>query len=127
MRASLIAHEKRWIAGWLVVALVLRLAAAWMWHSQATEQEGYFRLGDSHGYWYLAQQLANGRPYQYGSPNTSVFRAPLLPLLLAPLTTIADGHQAVFAARCLGAVLGTLVVWLVSRIARRLNGPIAPG
>jgi 4-amino-4-deoxy-L-arabinose transferase-like glycosyltransferase len=108
--------------GLLVVAFGLRVFAALLWQAQASPQANYLRLGDSHGYWFLAQQIATLQPYEYGSPNASIFRAPLLPLLLAPLTLIADPWLAVFSARCLGAALGTLAVWLVSVLARRLAG-----
>ena len=106
----------------LALALVLRISAAAFWH-RAAEQEGrLFRLGDSHSYWILAGELARGRPYQYGSPNASIFRAPVYPLVLAPWTLIADEQSAVWAARLVGCALGTIAVGLTMVLAQRLGG-----
>jgi Dolichyl-phosphate-mannose-protein mannosyltransferase len=111
----------RRIQGLVLLALVLRIAAAVNWHQQADANQNYFRLGDSHGYWVLAKAIAEGQPYQYGSPNASIFRAPLLPLLLAPLTQISDPAVAVLAARLLGAVLGTVAVFMIGVLAERFG------
>jgi hypothetical protein len=109
----------------LGLALVLRIAAATYWH-RAAEKEGHlFRLGDSHSYWVLASELARGLPYQYGSPDASIFRAPVYPLVLAPCTLIADEHSAVWTARLVGCVLGTLAVGLAMVLAQRLAGSAA--
>jgi len=106
----------------LLLAFALRVAAALYWHHQASEDQHYFRLPDSHSYWMLAQQIADGQPYQYGGPDGSVYRTPLLPLLLAPLTWIPDAYWSVLSARFLGAVLGTLAVYWIAALAGRLGG-----
>ena len=106
----------------LALALGLRIVAAAYWH-RAAEQEGHlFRLGDSHSYWILAGELARGLPYQYGSVDASIFRAPVYPLVLAPCTLIADEQLAVWVARLVGCVLGTIAVGLTMLLARRLGG-----
>lgn len=102
----------------LAVALVLRIAAAWYWDSSLPDGQ-QFRLGDSDGYWHLAEQVAHGQPYQYGSPFASVFRTPGYPVFLAPLFWFWD-DPPVLAARCLGCLAGVLSVGLVWIIGRQL-------
>ncbi len=106
----------------LASALVLRIAFAVYWHHQAGVEQRLFRLGDSHSYWTLAQHIARGEPYQYGSPDASVFRAPLYPLFLALFAWGPDERLAVFAARCGGAIAGTVAVYLLSLIAGQIRG-----
>ncbi len=104
----------------VMLALVLRIAAAAYWQ-QAAESEGQlFRLGDSHSYWTLASQMARGLPYQYGSPDASIFRAPVYPLVLAPLTLIANEQTAVWVARLVGCLLGSVAVFFVMLLAKSL-------
>lgn len=109
----------------LLLAFIVRLGAAAYWHSTAHREGRLFRLGDSHSYWVLAHQLGQGLPYQYGSSESRLFRAPLYPLLLAPLTRISEEHTAVWWARVLGCGLGTLSVGLVGMLAMRLGGTAA--
>ncbi len=59
----------------LVTALVIRLAAGWLWQSRL---EGQFGMGDSDSYWTLALTIAEGKPYEYGSDRARVFRAPAI-------------------------------------------------
>lgn len=111
----------------LAMALALRLAAAVVWQSEAA-QESPFRFGDSHSYWVLASQLANGEPYQYGSENSRVFRAPLYPMFLsiAVFATGEVGDQpswwALIAARSMGAIAGLIALGIVMQTARELAG-----
>lgn len=88
--------------------------------SHATEQNNApeklpFRLGDSHSYWTLAEQIASGRDYQYGSENARIFRAPLYPIFLVPFTQVS-GTAGVFWARIAGCLLGTLAVGVLMRL-----------
>lgn len=115
-------NKNRWMLLLLLLAFVLRVGAAVYWHRSALPENGFLRLGDSDGYWVLASHIARGEPYQYGSENASVFRAPMMPLLLSPMTLIEDRSKAIFCARIVGALLGTLSVYLVSLLAFRLAG-----
>ena len=105
----------------LALALGVRIVAASYWHRQGSTSERVFRLGDSDSYWVLASHIARGEPYEYGSPDASIFRAPLYPLVLAPFTLIDSKSHAVFLARLFGCLWGTLTVWLVMRLALRVE------
>ena len=113
----------RWIVSIAILGLALgvRVMAANYWHRQALANEQVFRLGDSDSYWVLAGHIARGEPYQYGSPDASIFRAPLYPLVLSPFTLIESKSEAVYWARIFGCVCGTVVVWLVMRLAARIE------
>lgn len=109
----------------LLLAFIARLGAAAYWHNTAQHEGRLFRLGDSHSYWVLANQLGQGLPYEYGSSESRLFRAPLYPLLLAPFTRISEEPTAVWWARVVGCGLGTLSVGLVGMLAMRLGGTAA--
>ncbi len=108
----------------LAFALALRLAAVFWWQARLPEGEPLF-FGDSLSYWTLARSVAQGQPYQYGSPHARVFRTPGYPVLLAPLFLALGPDPPVIAARMMGAVFGTAAVALVWWLARRLFGPRA--
>ena len=105
----------------LVFAFCLRLVAAWLWHDSTIGSDRLFRLGDSDSYWVLAGHIARGEPYEYGSANARIFRAPLYPIALAPFTLITDPSRAVWWARVFGCACGTLAVALVMELARRVR------
>lgn len=112
------------LALWVVLclALIVRVALAFYWHQQNQASETLFRFGDSHSYWTLAENIAAGEPYQYGSENASIFRAPLFPLFLAPFTTMDSPEHGILAARLVGCAFGALAVYLVIVVATRLGG-----
>lgn len=113
------------IAGIMLLAVLVRIAVAVDWQQTAVSAGSVFRVGDSHSYWTLAEHIARGEAYQYGSENASIFRAPLYPLLLAPFTMVDNQAAGVFAARCLGCILGGLAVGLLCWLTTRLAGPRA--
>ena len=57
----------------------------------------------------LAADIAQGRRYEFA--ESRAFRTPGYPLLLSPLFVAFGAEPPVMAARWLGAVLGTVVVW----------------
>jgi hypothetical protein len=105
----------------IVLALCLRLTAAWIWQAQADREGTLFRFGDSESYWVLGQTIANGTDYEYLSPNSKVFRVPSYPILLSTVAWVQPQRTAVMLARVVGCVLGTLCVallyWLTRRVA----------
>ena len=105
----------------LLVAFVLRIAAALVWQGMADADHQTFRFGDSETYWVLAQKISDGKPYDYAGADSRIFRAPLYPILLSPATRL-EGRTGVLAARFLGVALGTLTVGLVMLAAWRIAG-----
>lgn len=101
----------------LAFALLIRLAGGWAWQSRL---DGQFGMGDSESYWVLGQNIAEGKPYEYGPEHAQVFRTPGYPLLLAPILRLVGNNQtAVFLARAQAAFLGVLAVvgvWWLTRL-----------
>ncbi len=134
--------ERRWFWAMVLFALLIRLGAAWYWHDQTLRSGATFRFGDSHSYWIMASNIANGGPYQYGSENSKIFRAPLYPLLLTPWTVIprswgpwedssASVHvsensgpspNGVWWARCMGCLFGAVAVACIMVMTRSIAG-----
>lgn len=110
------------LAAVLVLAFGLRLVAAGYWQRTAEAEGVLFRLGDSHSYWTLAEHIGRGEPYQYGSEDASIFRTPLYPLLLAPMTWVGEPKSGVWLARVVGCLLGTIAVAALMQLAARLGG-----
>jgi hypothetical protein len=129
--------NRKLLIGLLFLAMSLRIAAACLWQNRLDAENQFFRFGDSDSYWVVARNLSAGE-FEYGGENSKIFRAPLYPLLLAPLAggenqstsfsnldaaTVESGHskrRGVFYARLLGCVLGTLCVWGVIKIATEI-------
>ena len=105
----------------LLFAFALRVGAACYWESRLPAGQ-QFAFPDSYSYWSLGQTIAEGQPYQFGSPDSRVFRTPGYPLLLAGLFGVMGLDASPFSARILGALLGTCVVFGIYTLARRLFG-----
>lgn len=118
----------------LALALVLRIAAAFLWNnfllesqtptanlndasapsSLALENDGPFFYGDSDSYWKLARALAFGRTYEFDELRRwQIFRTPGYPAILAPLFWIYGENPPVIAGRIQGALFGVLNVALI--------------
>jgi hypothetical protein len=112
----------------LALALILRLMVGVWWQSRLAPGER-FEFGDSEAYWVLAQQIAHGEPYQYGSPDARVFRMPGYPALLAVLLRLFGDLMPVMYARAASAVFGTATVaavyWLAALLYDRRTGLVA--
>jgi 4-amino-4-deoxy-L-arabinose transferase-like glycosyltransferase len=105
----------------LLVALVLRIIAAFYWQGNLDRDNQLFRFGDSETYWILAEKIAAGKPYDYAGPNSRVFRTPLYPLFLAP-ATLFEHRVGVLVARIAGCIVGTITVGLVMFAASQIIG-----
>lgn len=104
----------------VLLALVVRLAFAGWW--ARVHDPRSFEFPDSAGYWELGQRIAAGEPYQVGTPDRRVHRAPGYPLLLAAIFRLAGQDASPTWARCLGAVLGALTVGAVYWLGRQIFG-----
>ena len=93
----------------LFLALVLRLGAAVYWQERICGENPFY-FGDSETYWELAQAIAEGKPYEFSEYRWQIFRTPGYPVLLAPLFVLFGENPPVYAARILGAFLGTATV-----------------
>jgi 4-amino-4-deoxy-L-arabinose transferase-like glycosyltransferase len=114
-----LAERKSTYAALLVLALAVRLAAAFWW--QARLPEGMkFGFPDSESYWELGRAVARGGPYEFGADRAKVFRTPGYPLLLSGVFLALGNDPPVIWARALGAVIGTLAVGCVSLLAWQL-------
>lgn len=106
----------------LVVALVVRIVAATLWQQWLDKRGDLFLFGDSTSYWELAKCLAAKEPYQYGSPDASVFRTPGYPWLLSWFASPQDPSSGILASRYLGCVFGTLTIAvIIAFTANQLN------
>jgi hypothetical protein len=108
----------------VLAALLLRGALATWWQHRLDAAGEIFAMGDSVSYWYLAQQLAADRPYQYYSPEAAVFRVPGYPWLLSWFADPDRSGVGVLGARWMGAVGGAatagLLIFIVAFTVRRL-------
>lgn len=101
----------------LLVAMCLRAVAALglEWTLEGRQQR--FLFGDSEGYWILAEQIRQGKPYEFGAPEASVVRMPGFPLLLAGVFLLFGDE--VLAARLVMVLLGTLACGLLYALGRQ--------
>src|SRR3990172_7030577 len=116
-------HETTRLALVVLIALVARLAFVGWWQQNHLGDTRQFEFPDSVTYWELGQDLAAGKPYEFGSPDRRVFRAPGYPLLLAAMFRVVGPEASPAWARGLGAVLGALTVGAVYWLARLMFGP----
>ncbi|MDZ4779334.1 MAG: glycosyltransferase family 39 protein [Planctomycetia bacterium] len=115
---SIADRRRRWaLAAILLLAFVVRLAAANWWQHRLGERS--FGFADSESYWALGQRIAQGKPYAFGEDK--VFRTPGYPVVLsAPIRMFGAGLEGIWFARMEAAVLGLLAVGGVWCWARML-------
>ena len=104
----------------VLFALVVRLVFVGWWTLARDPQA--FEFPDSASYWELGQRIAAGEPYQVGSPDRRVHRAPGYPLLLAAMFRVVGLEASPTWARDMGAVLGALTVGAVYWLAWQIFG-----
>lgn len=111
-------HFLVWLVPIALAAFTIRCTAAVVWQDRLGDSQ-QLAFGDSDGYLVLAENIAKGKPYQYGWKHASAFRTPGYPALLAPLFWMGEGRP-ILMARIVGAVLGSLATILLGILARRL-------
>jgi 4-amino-4-deoxy-L-arabinose transferase-like glycosyltransferase len=111
-------HEMARLALIIAVALAARLVFVVWWPRTQTFDSRQFEFPDSQGYWELGRHMARGEPYEFGSSDRRVYRAPGYPLLLASMFRVLGSDAKPVAARVLGALMGTLCVGVVYWLAR---------
>jgi hypothetical protein len=99
------------------IGLCIRLGAALVWQARIDEPT-MLKFGDSDTYWYLAKTIAHGEAYQYGSPNSKIFRAPIYPIFLAPAASLLPHGErytwwSILMARWSGCLAGAVAIYLV--------------
>ena len=98
---------------------MLRVFAAYYWQCSIAA-DSHFRFGDSDSYWLMASKIQQGLPYQYGSPDSRIFRAPLYPIFLSVFTESEQGLRSwnmVFSARVAGCAMGAVCIFLLMLFA----------
>ncbi|HAY81430.1 MAG TPA: hypothetical protein DCY79_16625 [Planctomycetaceae bacterium] len=103
----------------LCMAFAVRLAAATWWQARLPDATS-FAMPDSESYWYLGTTVAHGKPYQFGTDKSKIFRAPGLPVLLGCLFVVTQDEKTVWPARLWGCVFGTATVAAIMWLARLL-------
>jgi hypothetical protein len=120
---------RRSTAAIVVIAIALRIVAAWVWQSQCSLNDTTLKFGDSHSYWTIASNIALEGRYQYGSDQSRIFRSPAYPLFLVPFAWSERWFSEqpaqvpfVFGARIAGCLLGGFTVWIMMRWTRSIAG-----
>lgn len=107
----------------VLAAFATRMAAAVWWQSRLASPRS-FAFADSETYWSLAGAIHRGEPFQYGSPDASVFRTPGYPALLAGVFQLAGSNDPpVIVGRVLSAVCGALATAAVIALGARWHSP----
>jgi 4-amino-4-deoxy-L-arabinose transferase-like glycosyltransferase len=115
-------HETTRLALVVLLALTARLAFVGWWQPTHVRDPKQFEFPDCVGYWELGHRLAAGEPYQVGSPDRRVHRAPGYPLLLAAMLRAVGQEASPAWARGMGAALGALTAGAVYWLARQIFG-----
>ncbi len=106
-----------WLISVLLVALVLRLAAAFA-VQQRVGGDLCLIPGDAQGYWELAQNIAAGADFSLYVPPRRIHRMPGFPAVLA--LSMSFFGESRLPARCVLALIGTAACGAVYLLGRRL-------
>jgi len=117
-------QQRRSVLILFVVAWALRIMAVLAVQYYLTEMADPPRKfvieGDADGYWQLARQITEGKPYQIYTPPRQVLRMPGFPLILA--ASIRLFGDSLLAARLVLATIGALGCVGVYQLGHRLIG-----
>ncbi len=112
------ARGRTWLILVLLLALILRLIAAFVVQQRVGDGKLCLIAGDAEGYWQLAQNIATGDDFSLYEPPRRILRMPGFPLVLALSMTLFG--KSALAARCLLALVGTAACGAVYLLGRRL-------
>ncbi|MCX7419059.1 MAG: glycosyltransferase family 39 protein [Planctomycetia bacterium] len=112
------ARGRTWLILVLMLALILRLIAAFVVQQRVGDRQLCLISGDAEGYWQLAQNIAAGQEFSLYEPPRRIHRMPGFPVVLA-LSLTLFGKSAI-AARFLLAIVGTAACGAVYLLGRRL-------
>ena len=112
-------NARSWIRPILVIALLLRIGAAFAVDGYLNEAGRPFLIeGDANGYWELAENISAGKDYSIYSPPRYILRVPGFPVLLS--ASICMFGNSILAARLILAVIGTACCWLTYLLGKRV-------
>ncbi len=112
------ARGRTWLILVLMLALILRLIAAFAVQQRVGDGQLCLIAGDAEGYWQLAQNIVAVSDFSLYEPPRRIHRMPGFPVVLS-LSLMLFGKSA-FAARCLLAIVGTAACGAVYLLGRRL-------
>lgn len=111
---------RKWLLAILLLALVLRIGAAFLLQYLLDHRwnREFLIEGDAEGYWILAQKIVAGEDYSIYTPPRYALRMPGFPALLAIPVWLFGPN--LFAARLFLAGVDTAACWLVYRLGRQM-------
>ncbi|HEX6568994.1 MAG TPA: glycosyltransferase family 39 protein [Acidimicrobiales bacterium] len=125
-RAPLTRGQTRWLIAILAMAAVVRVA--WLAYANVEPPEWYIPSGDSFGYWYYGNEIANGNGYvSYLTHEATAYYPIGFPAILAAVywlgnhTPLVDPDLMLLTG-VFQVVISVATVWLTFVVGRRLVG-----